>query len=1073
SIPLFEISIKGTTIPVTLDYNAGGIRVNEAATWVGLGWSLSYGGQISRSVKGKPDEYTFITKHRGAYPGSTIAYFRTLPDIIADWRSADRSVYMQKAKDPTQLENDLRPDEFYYSLAGYSGRYMFDQKNDSFVMFPKSDVKVDVNFSSQSAFSGRVSFSPVDFWSIITPDGISAEYGRGMITRRGLGDYYDPYTIDSWNIKKIINTFNDSITYHYSSGFDTTRSWSNNSYYSSVTKNYIGQAALSYAMEKHLERIDFPNGSIHFIAEPKTDKGVRLKEVIVKDLNNTVIKRILLNHSYFHGTFGNNKMGPVGDEYDYRLRLDSLSFAGNNNIVQTYKFDYYFDEFDKKPSRNCLGMDSWGYFNGADNNYLPPLWRFEDLGQTTWGFRHVGPEYAHIFNMKSITYPTGGKEVYEYECNTALIEGPEGMLPVVGKQETALNTASITISGSNRLAFGITPDSIAGTSNKEYYFRKSFVIPAGGAWMPYSSGWNCSTNFFTGSGEDWNSCYTDNITFLLEKMEDNGTRTELRRHVARNCSSFTYYPEDHKPIMMMAPGNYRMTVILQYRGINPSRSHYTGFNLYWRNNAPVDLGNFMYVGGQRIKTITTYSSENLVATKRQFNYLNPETNNTSGKLISIPLFFQYGNAPGNSVIGQVVHSRKVLANSMEPLQTTGGAYLGYEYVTDELIGPSDTIKTRYKYVSVMPLRGSYVEYNNTKYGNNPYNNTMWGLIEAQEWKRGKLKEVVYLKQNEPVRKEIYSYYGAEIVYTPSTEESVEDINTDLISAEIAKPYWDAEPGFDFHDLYQSPTSLQTEFRYRYAHVQVNIPSQVWGILPSNMQYVSPYTAYVPDFKRYTGIDKIQSKKTYDYTPAGSILTEELYYYDKYPQTLQLTRKDRIDSKGDTLRDHMYYSTEYTASGSPYISMVQKNMINLPVKTINTRNTQILKTQELKYKSWGASIIAPELSTTQNGTGLPYTTTEVFAYDEKGNILSMAAADKLKKSFIWAHQLQYPIAVVLNAKNTEIAYTSFDAPETGNWTYTDTARYRADAITGRMAYTLVTGKDITKSALPSGKKYIVS
>ena len=47
SIPVFDVQIKGVEIPIALNYNASGIGVDQEATWVGLGWNLSYGGEIS------------------------------------------------------------------------------------------------------------------------------------------------------------------------------------------------------------------------------------------------------------------------------------------------------------------------------------------------------------------------------------------------------------------------------------------------------------------------------------------------------------------------------------------------------------------------------------------------------------------------------------------------------------------------------------------------------------------------------------------------------------------------------------------------------------------------------------------------------------------------------------------------------------------------------------------------------------------------------------------------------------------------------------------------------------------
>lgn len=55
SIPIFEIKGIEISLPVSLSYNASGFKPQEAATWVGSGWSLNAGGVIARSVIGLPD----------------------------------------------------------------------------------------------------------------------------------------------------------------------------------------------------------------------------------------------------------------------------------------------------------------------------------------------------------------------------------------------------------------------------------------------------------------------------------------------------------------------------------------------------------------------------------------------------------------------------------------------------------------------------------------------------------------------------------------------------------------------------------------------------------------------------------------------------------------------------------------------------------------------------------------------------------------------------------------------------------------------------------------------------------
>lgn len=55
SIPLGDVSIKGVSFPVRLSYNASGNRVEEIASFVGLGWNVSGTPFISRSILDKPD----------------------------------------------------------------------------------------------------------------------------------------------------------------------------------------------------------------------------------------------------------------------------------------------------------------------------------------------------------------------------------------------------------------------------------------------------------------------------------------------------------------------------------------------------------------------------------------------------------------------------------------------------------------------------------------------------------------------------------------------------------------------------------------------------------------------------------------------------------------------------------------------------------------------------------------------------------------------------------------------------------------------------------------------------------
>lgn len=71
SIPLFELKDGELDIPVMLRYNSSGIRANEEASWVGLGWNLNVGGVITQSVVGESDyndtEYGYLLNNLGLF----------------------------------------------------------------------------------------------------------------------------------------------------------------------------------------------------------------------------------------------------------------------------------------------------------------------------------------------------------------------------------------------------------------------------------------------------------------------------------------------------------------------------------------------------------------------------------------------------------------------------------------------------------------------------------------------------------------------------------------------------------------------------------------------------------------------------------------------------------------------------------------------------------------------------------------------------------------------------------------------------------------------------------------------
>lgn len=94
SINIATIELDDIKIPISIDYLMGGIKINELASPVGLGWYLNAGGRVNKTVKGVDD--------------NKIDYYATSSGI----NYQNRGILVE----PSNYEKDI-PDEYSANLA--------------------------------------------------------------------------------------------------------------------------------------------------------------------------------------------------------------------------------------------------------------------------------------------------------------------------------------------------------------------------------------------------------------------------------------------------------------------------------------------------------------------------------------------------------------------------------------------------------------------------------------------------------------------------------------------------------------------------------------------------------------------------------------------------------------------------------------------------------------------------------------------------------------------------------------------------------------------------------------------
>ena len=136
SVSIYEIQMQQLSLPISLNYHASGLKVEEHASWVGAGWALSAGGVISRTVRGLPDEYLGLDGKKGYFynDGLFLANGELDASKLYDCTTTGGETYVTTPEEPVTIPDslakgflDLEPDMYSFSFPGGSGKFLYDR----------------------------------------------------------------------------------------------------------------------------------------------------------------------------------------------------------------------------------------------------------------------------------------------------------------------------------------------------------------------------------------------------------------------------------------------------------------------------------------------------------------------------------------------------------------------------------------------------------------------------------------------------------------------------------------------------------------------------------------------------------------------------------------------------------------------------------------------------------------------------------------------------------------------------------------------------------------------------------
>ncbi len=436
SIHLWTISEGDLSAPVGLTYYSRGIKVNAGEGSVGVGWSLSAGGEVIREVKGLPDDYVGVNpdfrfgwlhsnfaKTANDFAPTGDQNYTVCTDEIADWNKLTSFGYT----------NDTEPDMFSFHAPGLSGQFVFDRTK-VIRTIPYQDVKIVVTRNSTDSLINQI---------VITNNlGVVYTFNAGdKVTRTAnkhtsttvvnhqkspFAYYYNYNTTfyQSWYLASIVSPQGASISFGYT---NETQETSVSRY--RELNNTTGVIDTIYSISdniktKSLAQISADNQTINFAWNQTRTLG----SVTVNELSYSQSKKFTLQYAYVKSTVSASKTK--------RAFLKSLTQEVNCNAFPGYAFTYYGVDLVAKttdiPFDTKLKQDQFGYYNNAGTSQVPEVYvksgdtgvdgeRYRIAPATSYSLiaasasRGVDSSKVYFGSLEKIILPTGGYTRVKYE----------------------------------------------------------------------------------------------------------------------------------------------------------------------------------------------------------------------------------------------------------------------------------------------------------------------------------------------------------------------------------------------------------------------------------------------------------------------------------------------------------------------------------------------------------------------------------------------------------------------------------------------------------------------------------
>jgi len=718
TIPLFDIDFDGVKVPFNISYHASGIKVAEIASRVGLGWTLNLGGvSLSGQIMGSKDA------------ASRFVISNNFDPIVG---SPDYNMTLDILGIGDDYQWDTQPDIFSYSTFSNQGEFIVDSGGNFGIPRPFNLNKIS------SVINGGV--------SIVDEQGFKYKFiDEGTIKSNTNCSPPDLKLRTSYNFQptEIESPAGKKITYNYSSSLNV-----NSKYFTSLVQNekiedlklgsndsldftILPPAQICYNYNSHTERlvdkITLPDGQVDLIynnntTEPRQDLpgDFYVKQIILRDKNNHIIKDFTFNYGYFTSPGGipTTPISGIADGTNKRLKLLSVV----DNMTQSkYEMKYYGDSENKTlPNRMSNSYDYWGVYNGKNNqtSIATTIYKKSRYDVSPIKRLFVGADkqpdfnFGKIGNLQEIIYPTGGSTKITYEADDFVKEPFVG--PIYSYEQVFSNDV-LTWGNMDNNYIDFTIEKDPYEFNLKFYSEDKPQTE----FPPIAEIGDCKLYLYK----------YPNITNPILSMP-------------------SYYPanQSHELFNTLTPGTYKLYITSGFDQNSFEKFHCTAY-AQWYEQTLVGNPEIRKAGTIRIKKIEKTDNNNVKIT-REYNYGIPNGSGSYSGSSGINTGDQYFTSIASSKFprntnGGYIERTWLTNNPGWNLSTVAGKAIGYTYVQEE-----------YKNTSTNEsFRKEYTFYNEDNHINNlePYS-FIKRPYPQKNFKRGfLLNEKTFSSNNELVR----------------------------------------------------------------------------------------------------------------------------------------------------------------------------------------------------------------------------------------------------------------------------------------------------------------------------------